>query len=95
MNQQKSTRRSFLLRSVGTIAAGAVTPYHWTSSYARAESKNDRLNVAAIGTSIYRNRWGRKVRWDPSKEDFVDNETASALCGRKPREAYSIDKMTE
>lgn len=64
MSQKRPTRRDFLLSSVGAIAASAVTPYYWTSSYAKAESKNDRLNVAAIGTSIYRNRWGRTDAFD-------------------------------
>jgi hypothetical protein len=37
---------------------------------------------------------GRKVRWDPSKQDFINDETASAMRGRKQRNAYSIERMT-
>ena len=63
MNRNSSSRRDFLKR---TVAAGAAmaAPYFWSSSYARAESKNDRLNVASIGTSIYTDRWGHKGEQD-------------------------------
>ncbi len=50
MSSAKSNRRNFLKKSAGLLAAGTATPYFWTASYARAESKNDRLNVASIGT---------------------------------------------
>ena len=56
----KSTRRGFLKRVSSLLASGLATPYFWTSSYARAESKNDRINVAAIGVSTYRNRCGNE-----------------------------------
>jgi myo-inositol 2-dehydrogenase/D-chiro-inositol 1-dehydrogenase len=46
MGNSKSTRRDFLKTSAGIAAAA---PYIWTGSYARAQSANDRLNVAAIG----------------------------------------------
>lgn len=49
MSFRKSNRRDFLATAAG-IAAGAATPYFWRSSYAKAESENDKLNVAAIGT---------------------------------------------
>ena len=52
MNRSRSGRRDFLKRATGFSAAIAA-PYFWTSSTLRAESKNDRLNVAAIGASIY------------------------------------------
>ena len=63
MNRNSSSRRDFLKR---TAAAGAaiVAPYFWSSSSARADSKNDRLNVASIGTSIYTDRWGHKGEMD-------------------------------
>jgi len=51
------SRRQFLSTSTRLAGAGVVTPYFWSSSYARAESANDRPNVAAIGTSIYTNRY--------------------------------------
>lgn len=48
-----SDRRQFFKQA----AAMAVVPYVWTSSYARAQSANDKLNVGAIGTSIYTDRY--------------------------------------
>ena len=49
MNHARSHRRRFLKESVGIVAAGAGAPYFWTSSYAKAGSKNDRPTFAAIG----------------------------------------------
>ncbi len=34
-----------------------MTPYIWTSNITKAQSANDKLNVGAIGTSIYTNRY--------------------------------------
>jgi len=34
---------------------------------------------------------GRKLRWDPVREDFVGDAEASALLSRKQREPYTID----
>ena len=48
MKELRSTRREFVKTNVGLLASAAV-PYFWTSSCARAESRNDRLNIAAIG----------------------------------------------
>jgi predicted dehydrogenase len=48
MSRSKSTRRDFLLSSAGVAAAAAV-PYTWTSSYAKAQEKNDRPTVGCIG----------------------------------------------
>ena len=72
MRYSKSTRRDFLKRSAGLAAAGAAAPYFWSSAYA-AESKNDRLTVASIGTSIYFDQWGI-----PGKRDGQ-----GAMIGRK------------
>jgi predicted dehydrogenase len=33
----------------------------------------------------------RKLRWDPAKEDFVDDAEASALRSRRQREPYTIE----
>jgi hypothetical protein len=33
----------------------------------------------------------RKLRWDPEKEDFVDDQQASALVGRPQRAPYKIE----
>jgi len=60
MSITKSNRRDFLKRSAGVLAAGTTAPYFWSSSRAKAESKNDRLGVGAIGTSTYYDRWGQK-----------------------------------
>lgn len=39
-------------------------------------------------------RLGRKLRWDPAKEDFIGDEEASAMLSRKQREPYSIERLT-
>ncbi len=49
MNKSRSSRRDFLQASAGIVAAGTAAPYFWSSSQAKAESKNDRFGVAAIG----------------------------------------------
>jgi myo-inositol 2-dehydrogenase / D-chiro-inositol 1-dehydrogenase len=64
MSHSTITRRGFLARSAGAAAAGLSVPYFFSSSQARAESKNDRLNVASIGVSIYRNVWGQAGPFD-------------------------------
>ncbi len=48
MSNLQATRRDFLRTGVGVAAATAV-PYTWTSSYAQAQDKNDRPNLACIG----------------------------------------------
>jgi len=63
MKRSRSSRRDFLKRAA-TFGAAIAAPYFWTNSTLRAESKNDRLNVAAIGTSIYTDRWGHKGEQD-------------------------------
>ena len=64
MSRTKSSRRDFLKRASVDTGAGALAPCFFTSGVAKAESKNDRLNVAAIGTSIYTNRWGHQGEMD-------------------------------
>jgi hypothetical protein len=34
---------------------------------------------------------GRKLRWDPNKEDFIGDEQASALVARPQRAPYTIE----
>ena len=58
MHPIQSTRREFLGKTIAITAGGLAAPYFWSSGRVKAESKNDRINVAAIGTSIYTNRWG-------------------------------------
>jgi len=36
---------------------------------------------------------GRKVRWDPKKEDFIDDPEASALRSRRQRQPYTIERI--
>ena len=50
MNSKEMNRRVWLTRSAGLTAGALMIPYVGTSEYARAESKNNRFNVAAIGT---------------------------------------------
>ena len=64
MSQAKSTRRDFLKRATAIAGAGAMAPYFRTSASTAAEAANDRVNVAAIGTSIYSNRWGTEGEMD-------------------------------
>ncbi len=47
MDRTPATRRDFLKMSAAV--GGGVVPYVWSSSYAKAEDKNDRLNAASIG----------------------------------------------
>ena len=44
-----SDRRSFLKTSAAVAGGLAAAPYVWSSSYAKAEPKNDRPNIALIG----------------------------------------------
>jgi len=48
MNHSESSRRDFLKTTAG-VAAATTVPYVWTSSYAKAQDKNDRPNMASIG----------------------------------------------
>ena len=50
-------RREFLKRSAATGAI--VTPYIWTSSYARAQDENSKPTVASIGVGGSRGRYSR------------------------------------
>ena len=36
---------------------------------------------------------GRKLRWDPAREDFVDDSEASARLTRKQREPWTLDNI--
>jgi myo-inositol 2-dehydrogenase / D-chiro-inositol 1-dehydrogenase len=49
MSSLKSTRRNFLKTTAGMAALSAGAPYFFNSVQAQTESKNDKLNVAAIG----------------------------------------------
>jgi len=60
MSHTKSTRRDFL-KTGGAIAGAAATPYFWTSSYAKAQDKNDRPNMASIGVGGMGSGDGRRA----------------------------------
>ena len=55
-------RREVLGRGIaaGSTVIAAGTPYFWTASRAAAENVNSRINVGAIGTSIYTDRYTGK-----------------------------------
>ncbi|NLE37905.1 MAG: Gfo/Idh/MocA family oxidoreductase [Pirellulaceae bacterium] len=55
------SRRDVLKAAAGAAALG---PFVWIRSTAKGESPNDRLNVAAIGTGVYRDIWGKKGEFD-------------------------------
>jgi len=61
MRHTKSTRRGFLITSASIVTGGAAVPYFWTSSCAKAESKNDRPIVALIGAGLPTS-WGSSYR---------------------------------
>jgi len=64
VSSSNTTRRDFLKTSAGVAAAtGAMTPYFWSSSVAKAESKNDRLTTAAIGVGGRGTGIGMQLRY--------------------------------
>jgi len=38
---------------------------------------------------------GRKLRWDPVKEQFIDDKQANAMLSRRQRAPYGIDRVLE
>lgn len=54
-----TSRRSFLKTSSSLASAAAVTPYIWTSSYARAAEANSKPTIAAIGVGGSRGRYNQ------------------------------------
>ncbi len=36
----------------------------------------------------------RKLKWDPEKEDFIDDSDATAMLSRPQRKGYTLDKLT-
>ena len=68
MKRHRLTRRGFLKSTAAMAGAATVTPYFWSSNsrseaHAQEESPGDRLNVGAIGTSIYADRYTGKGRF--------------------------------
>jgi predicted dehydrogenase len=60
MMLKRSTRRDFLKRTATAAGVAAAVPYFRSSDCAKAESKSDRLTVASIGVSTYKDRWRHK-----------------------------------
>ena len=54
MSSSRFNRREFVRNTVGVAAAGAITPYIFTSARAAEESKNDRHVIGCIGVG---DRW--------------------------------------
>jgi predicted dehydrogenase len=56
--------------------------------YAPAETGHRTITIAHIGNIAM--QLGRALRWDPAREDFVDDPEASALLTRQQREPWTI-----
>jgi predicted dehydrogenase len=56
--------------------------------YAPAETGHRTITIAHLGNIAM--LLGRKLRWDPAKEDFVDDAEASAMLTRKQREPWTM-----
>ncbi len=85
MSQSRPTRRSFLRASAGVAASTTAAPYIWTSSYAKAEDKNDRPNMASIGLGGMGSGDGR------SASRFA-NMVACCDVDRQRAERFAADK---
>ncbi len=86
------SRRKFVQSSV---AAAGVAPLFLKQSLGQG-SANDRLNVASIGTSNCHManiamKLGRRLQWDPKKEEFLNDEEANAMRTRVQREEFKIE----
>ncbi len=57
MSSHQTTRRDFLKGMATVTSAAMAVPYFASSSFAKQESANDKLNVGSIGTSIYTDRY--------------------------------------
>ncbi len=76
MKHTTTDRREFLKNVATTSGTAVAAPYFWSSSHAQEESKNDRLNVGSIGTSIYTDMYtgkgeqpggGARAQWPPGR----------------------------
>jgi hypothetical protein len=56
--------------------------------YGPAEIGHRTITIAHLGNIAMLLR--RKLRWDPAKEDFVDDREASAMLTRKQREPWTM-----
>lgn len=56
--------------------------------YAPAETGHRTISIAHIGNIAM--MLGRKLKWDPQAEQFVDNAEANAMLTRKQREPWTL-----
>ena len=57
-------------------------------TYAPAETGHRTISIPHIGNIAM--LLGRKLRWNPAKEEFVDDAQANALCTRPQREPWTM-----
>ena len=86
MSKSKSTRRGFLKTTAGIAAAGAAAPYFWSSSCAKAQSKNDRPSIALIGC-------GGMGSGDARRAGGHGNLVACCDVDRKHAEGFAKGKL--
>jgi hypothetical protein len=60
-------------------------------TYAPAEIGHRTISIAHIGNIAM--QLGRRLRWDPEKEGFKDDDEANAMLGREQREPWTIDNV--
>ncbi len=56
-----------------------------------SDIRSHHRSVSACHLANIAMRLGRKLKWDPVKEDFIGDEAASGLLSRKQRAPYAID----
>jgi predicted dehydrogenase len=59
--------------------------------YAPAETGHRTVSIAHIGNIAM--MLGRRLRWDPKVERFIDDAKANEMLGRKQREPWTIDNI--
>lgn len=69
------------LQSIQTRKPAATTPE-------QAHRSTSACNIGWIAMKL-----GRKLRWDPEKELFINDSEANALCARTQRAPYGIDQI--
>ncbi len=61
------------------------------TTYAPAEIGHRTISISHIGNISM--QLGRKLQWDPVREEFVNDAEANALLGREQREPWSIKNI--
>ncbi len=64
---------------------------HGTETYAPAEIGHRTISISHIGNIAM--QLGRKLRWDPRREIFPDDDQANAMLQREQREPWSINNI--